>query len=596
MIGDVILHGGEQPGWLCFRDPVEIVAADSLDAVLPQLRRVEQSVNERRLYAAGFVAYEAAPAFDPALTVRAPQPQPLAWFGLYERVERIHLPAPAEQPAHSLGDWSPSVEWDEYAPAIARIKDYIAAGRTYQVNYTYRLRTRFCGDAWDLFVRLAGAQQANYAAYVDTGPLVLCSASPELFFCLDGRTLVSKPMKGTAPRGRTLAEDRAQQEWLRRSEKNRAENVMIVDMIRNDMGRVADLGSVSVPHLFSIERYPTVLQMTSTVACQTDAPLSQIMTALFPCASITGAPKVRTMRIIAELETGPRGVYTGCIGYLAPGRAAQFNVAIRTVAIDRQAQTAEYGVGGGIVWDSDAADEYRECQIKSRVLRQARFDFDVFESLLWTPDSGYFLLDQHVRRLLDSTEYFNIPVDAQHVCDRLAALSATFDRCAHKVRLVVSRCGDVQTQATPLDRIPIRQPVRLALAAQPVDSNDPFLYHKTTHRQVYDAARAARPGGDDVLLWNERGEITESTVANVVVEMDGALVTPPVTCGLLPGTFRAWLLENEVIRERVIRVDEITDGQTIRLINSVRKWIDAVVTTEPDDSSPGDLREVAGTA
>jgi len=575
--GQVVLRRGEQLGWLRFRDPVEIVMADNLDSVLPQLRYVEQAVTQRGLHAAGFVSYEAAPAFDPALAVRAPKSLPLMWFGLYDRVAPIDLPSPSEPSAYSLGEWTPSIDWIGYAQAIARIKQDIADGYTYQVNYTYRLRAQFRGDPWNLFLRLVGAQQASYSAFVDTGPHVICSVSPELFFRLEGRDLISKPMKGTAARGRTLAEDRAQQEWLRNSEKNRAENVMIVDMIRNDMGRIADIGSVSVPTLFAIERYPTLLQMTSTATARTDAPWWQIMAALFPCASITGAPKVRTMRIIAELETEPRGVYTGCIGYLAPGRTAQFNVAIRTVTIDRKAGTAEYGIGGGIVWDSDAADEYRECQLKAQVLTQARRDFDLLESLLWTPESGYFLLDRHTQRLADSAEYFGIPLDVQRVGERLAALSPTLDRCDHKVQLVVSRQGRLDVRATPLDRIPIRQPARVALAAQPIDSNDPFLYHKTTRRPAYEAARAARPGYDDVLVWNERGELTESTIANIVVEKDGALVTPPVTCGLLPGTFRAWLLEQNVIRERVIRLEEIKDGQTMYLINSVRKWIDAVL-------------------
>jgi para-aminobenzoate synthetase/4-amino-4-deoxychorismate lyase len=229
------------------------------------------------------------------------------------------------------------------------------------------------------------------------------------------------------------------------------------------------------------------------------------------------------------------------------------------------------------VWDSDAADEYRECQIKARVLTQARQDFDLIESLLWSPESGYFLLEQHMQRLADSAEYFGAPMDGRVIVDRLSALARTLDRRAHKVQLVVSRQGTVDMRATPLDQIPIRQPVRVAFAAQPIDLNDPFLYHKTTHRQVYEAARASRPGYDDVLLWNECGEVTESTIANVVIEMDGALVTPPVSCGLLPGAHRAWLLEQSTIRERVIRLDELRDGQRIFLINSVRKWIDAVV-------------------
>ncbi|HEY4722495.1 MAG TPA: aminodeoxychorismate synthase component I, partial [Anaerolineae bacterium] len=481
-----------------------------------------------------------------------------------------------------LGEWTATVPWAAYERSIDAIRNYIADGKTYQVNYTYRLHAPFHGDPWNFFLTLAHRQPVGYAAYVDTGRHVICSASPELFFQLSGRDLRSKPMKGTAARGRTLAEDRANMQWLQHSEKNRAENVMIVDMVRNDMGRIAEIGSVDVPSLFAIERYPTVLQMTSTVTSRTAAPLIDILRALFPCASITGAPKVRTMKIIAELETTPRGVYTGCIGYLAPGREARFNVAIRTVTIDRDIDQAEYGVGGGIVWDSDAADEYRECEIKMRVLMQARPAFDLLESLLWTPDEGYFLSDRHRQRLTDSAEYFDVPIEWAAISAQLDALSTTLAHVAHKVQVRVSPQGAATVSATPLSQIPLPQPMRGALAAQPVDSNDPFLFHKTTRRSVYEAARAARPGYDDVILWNERGEITESTIANVVIDLNGELLTPPLQCGLLPGTYRAWLIDRRVIREQVISIDELRSARRLYLINSVRKWIDVVIDEASD--------------
>ena len=401
MRGEVVLQTQSPSGWLRFTNPIEIVVASTLNEVLPALRRVEDLVAARSIYAAGFIAYEAAPAFDPVLRVRGATALPLLWFGLYDQAEPFaDLPQPDRSP-DPIGPWMPTVTWSEYEHAINTIRDHIADGRTYQVNYTYRLRAPFSGDPWSFFVGLARKQPHGNAAYLDIGSHVICSASPELFFRLNGRALLSKPMKGTAPRGKTLAADRAQLTWLQHSEKNRAENVMIVDMIRNDLGRIAQIGSVQAPQLFEIERYPTVLQMTSMVTAQTTASFVQIMSALFPCASITGAPKVSTMRFIAELETTPRGVYTGVIGYLAPARVAQFNVAIRTVTIDRAAQQAEYGVGGGIVWDSDAADEYRECEIKTRVLTSAPLDFELLEALLWGPVDGYFLIDRHTVRLQD---------------------------------------------------------------------------------------------------------------------------------------------------------------------------------------------------
>ncbi|GAB4435534.1 MAG: hypothetical protein Kow0031_17270 [Anaerolineae bacterium] len=361
----VLLQHGRQ--WLQFKNPVEVIAVDDVAAVRPALARVEDAVERRGLTAAGFLAYEAAPAFDPAFRVRPQSALPLLWFGLYRQPEPAPPPTPNGQ-NHTLGQFTPAISADAYHRAIAQIKQHIAAGETYQVNYTMRLRTSFSGQPWSLFARLAGAQRGQLAAFVDTGRFALCSASPELFFDRDGDWLTARPMKGTAPRGDTPAEDDRLANWLHNSTKNRAENVMIVDMIRNDLSRFAELGSVRVPRLFQIERYPTVLQMTSTITARSDRPLAEIMAALFPCASITGAPKVRTMEIIAALEPEPRGIYTGAIGFMAPGRQAQFNVAIRTVAIDRQSGLAEYGVGGGIVWDSDPEQEYEECQIKARVL------------------------------------------------------------------------------------------------------------------------------------------------------------------------------------------------------------------------------------
>jgi para-aminobenzoate synthetase / 4-amino-4-deoxychorismate lyase len=578
MSGLVILYSPADQRWLRFTDPIEIVTTRSLAEVLPSLRYLEERVHARRLYAAGYVAYEAAPAFDSALQVRSSAAVPLLWFGLYEHVEPIDLPAPAE-PAGPIGPWSPTVTWNEYERVISAIKDHIAAGRTYQVNYTYRLRAPFTDDPWTFFLHLA-RQQRNYAAYLDLDRWVICSASPELFFQRRGDTVISKPMKGTAPRGRTLAEDRAQMTWLHHSEKNRAENVMIVDMIRNDLGRRAQIGSVAVPQLFEVERYPTVLQMTSTVTARIDASFTDLLTALFPCASITGAPKVSTMNIIADLETTPRGVYTGAIGFLAPDRSAQFNVAIRTVTIDRELGSAEYGVGGGIVWDSDAEDEYRECEIKTRVLTTAPIEFDLLEALLWTPvtdgtpTDGYFLLERHTARLQDSADYFGFRFDRAEWLNRLEEVRRTLPALDHKVRVVLNRAGHLSISAIKLSEI-ARPPVQhVAVAQLPIDSNDVFLYHKTSRRMVYDRARAEQPHADDVILWNERGEITESCSANVVIDLNGELITPPLEGGLLGGTFRSELLAQGHIVERVITIEMWRTARRRWLINSVRKWMD----------------------
>jgi len=584
MMNEVVIQDATACRWLHFREPSRVIQANSIEEVVAKLRLIERMVTEEGLYAAGFISYEAAPAFDAALRVRPLDSFPLVWFGLFARPDALESPPAFTGSTYTLGEWTPSVSRTEYDRAVKQIKEYIARGETYQLNYTFRLRAPFSGDAWPLFLELAQAQQAEYAAYIDAGRFAICSASPELFFRLDGRRLISRPMKGTAARGRTLSEDNARAEWLFNSLKNRAENIMIVDMMRNDMGRIASVGSVEVPSLFDVERYPTVWQMTSTVTATTDASLCDIMGALFPCASVTGAPKPRTMHIIANLETASRRVYTGCIGFIAPNRKAQFNVAIRTVLIDREKKEAEYGVGGGIVWDSVSSDEYTECEIKARVLTERRRHFSLLETMLWTPNDGYFLLTYHLQRLRDSAAYFGFRADVERIQRELASLAASLPREPHKVRLLVGQDGAVSFQAIPLDGTTNPEPLRLQLAPTPVDFADPFLYHKTTHRRVYEVARAACSDGDEALLWNERGEITETSIDNVVVQLDGELVTPPVECGLLPGTFRAWLLDQGKVREKVVTIEELKRSERIYVVNSVRKWREAVVNWESSGS------------
>lgn len=561
--------------------------------VLPALADVEERV-AGGLHAAGFVSYEAAPAFDRALHVRAApeSPVPLLWFGLYDppatapTLEALADSDPTGLLARGTPDsapapWTPSIDRAQYATALDRIHDYIYRGDTYQINFTFRLRAPAGGLGAGFFRRLVEAQGAHYAALVETGDVTVFSASPELFFRLEGTRIESRPMKGTTARGRTLAEDNDCAAALRDSAKNRAENVMIVDMIRNDLGRIADPGTVRVDSLFDVRRYPTVWQMTSTVSASTRAPVWKAIEALFPCASVTGAPKPRSMAIIAELENTPRGVYCGAIGYMAPGRRAQFSVAIRTVVLDKRRGSAEYGVGGGIVWDSVAGDEFEECRTKALVLTRAQPQFSLLETLLWTPGDGFFLLDRHLARLAGSAEYFEYTLDPEAVRRRLRQWAESAPAVPQRLRLLLDRKGTIAVESRPLDGSPAPAlPVRVRLAAAPVDPSDPFLYHKTTHRGAYEAARAASPDCEDVLLWNPAREITESTIANVVAELDGALITPPVSCGLLPGTFRAELLSRGEIREGVIALADLPRCRKLYLINSVRRWREAAVVAE----------------
>ena len=600
---DVILYHNQN--WLHFAHPVRVLTAHRLDEVVPCLETAEQS----GLFAAGFVAYEAAPAFDSALTTYPPGDFPLVRLGLFEAPRVLTEWDSGGGPHTAVAELHPSVNRQAFGEVIDKIKHHIAAGATYQVNYTYRLRCPFTGDARAFFKTLVEDQRLEHAAFVDTGDYAVCSASPELFFRRDQGKIISRPMKGTARRGLTWAADRKAAEDLRHSEKDRAENIMIVDMIRNDIGRVARPGTVKTPVRFAIEKYPTVWQMTSTVTG--DAPessISEIFKALFPCSSITGAPKAKTMELIRNLETDPRHIYTGSVGFMSPTGDACFNVAIRTALIDRKKQQLEFGVGGGIVWDSQADAEFEETLTKARVLTQPRATFDLLESMLFSPEGEFFLLNEHLNRLARSAEYFDFAVDRERVEKRLVEAGEDCRGGACKVRLLVSKDGTVNIQATPLtspvDSESDMPVIHVALAQKPVDSTDIFLYHKTTCRHVYtDALAAFHKTGekrqkasmgdvsnihgrsshenatvwlDDVILWNERGEVTESCLANVVIRRDGQLVTPPVTSGLLAGTFREHLLARGAVTEAVITVDELKKADEIYLVNSVRRWRRAV--------------------
>jgi para-aminobenzoate synthetase/4-amino-4-deoxychorismate lyase len=566
---DVLLKENGQ--WLYFTQPQQVIQARAVNEVLPALQRIQTLVEEKRWHAAGFLSYEAAPAFDEALETKAADDFPLLWFGLYAAPRVVSLPQPAS-PKPAL-TWSPSVDRQTYADAIAQIKEYIASGYTYQVNYTMRLRAPFEASPWEFFLHLA-QHQNNHAAYLDTGRWVIASASPEQFFTLKGETITCRPMKGTMPRGRTMREDQEQAQRLKDSEKNRAENVMIVDMIRNDLSRIARVGSVRVPELFVAEKYPTLWQMTSTITAVTGAPLTEIFKALFPCASITGAPKVSTMKIIAALETTPRYIYSGSIGFMAPERRASFNVAIRTAWIDRHTRSIEYGTGGGIVWDSTSADEYAEALLKTRVLTETFPSFSLLETMRWTPTEGFFLRQKHIARLLESAEYFDFPIlgsaSGRDVLESFLDEIASAFTSPQRVRLLLTRNGTLKFEAQALSMDTSRPSLKAALARQPIHSTNPFLFHKTTYRDMYTTAQQEVPGYDDVLLYNERGELTEFTLGNLLVRIGDRLYTPPVSCGLLPGTFRAYLLETGQAEERVILREELNACTEIFRINSVR--------------------------
>ena len=569
-----------------FVEPQEVLVATSLGEVSDVLDAVDGAASSGK-WVAGYVAYDAAPAMDGSLSVPlgASGPLvPLAWFAVFAgRVDAAPFrPRPPNPSSYTASRWTPLVEREAYLDAIARIRQRIEMGDTYQVNYTFPLRATFSGDPREFYRDLALAQRGSDGAFIDAGRFQIVSASPERFFSMSGGRIDLRPMKGTIRRGRWPREDLRLAAELAGSEKDRAENLMIVDLLRNDLGRIADMGSVEVGRLFSPERYETLWQLTSDVTGRVPAgtTLREVFTALFPSGSVTGAPKVSTMEIIAELETEPRGVYCGAVGYVGPPvdghLRAEFNVAIRTVTIDTERGVASYGVGGAITWDSSADGEFEEALLKAKLLVDRRPSFELLETIRWEPSAGFLWLDHHLDRLEASAAYFGFATDGSAVTEALERAVARGTQPL-RVRLTVSRNGAVSAEPADLIEPFVVSPelapsVRVAVATDPVSADNVFLFHKTTNRRPYSRQLERFPTADDVLLVNEEGRVTESTIANVTVRIDGAWYTPPVADGLLGGVYRRVLLEQGVLEERSISLEEAAHANEIALINSVRGW------------------------
>ncbi|MCA1577596.1 MAG: aminodeoxychorismate synthase component I [Acidobacteria bacterium] len=552
-------------GWrLAFDRASQTRTAKRIDDVLSLLQFADLQARAGA-YVVVMLSYEAAPAFDSALVTHDATDFPLAWAAVFPEASEVDRRSPGE---FVSGDWQPRASKNEYANAVGRIRELIAAGDTYQVNYSFPLTSTFSGDAYAWYRELCLAQGgARYCAYLDLERYHVLSLSPELFFAREGDQVTTRPMKGTVRRGRWLEEDEELAHWLQHSAKDKAENIMIVDLLRNDLGKVSLPGSVYVSSLFQPERYETVWQMTSTVEAtlRPRTSLVELMGALFPCGSITGAPKIRTMQIIRELEPFPRGIYTGTIGILRPGGDCVFNVAIRTVAIDKESGVATFGVGGGVTIDSTATGEYEECLVKSRFLSEKAVEFELFESML-LEDGKIFLLERHLERLRRSAAFFGFDFKPE----ALSELLTHIPNKTAKLKLRLRKDGRLTIETLPITNQAGPKLVRLAEKA--VNSSNRFLFHKTTNRDYR----------DDVIFYNERNEVTESGTANVVVQLGDQLFTPPVSCGLLAGTFRDHLLAEGKIKERVITVEELKHADELFLINSVRKWMKAELIVEQD--------------
>ena len=573
--------GGEA---LLFSDPVEVVTLEAGSSLAGFFTTLEKWLDQG-FFLAGWLGYEAGYGFEPQLFRKflpGPGEPPLAWFGVYREPQRFRGDALADflsrldaagpfcldQPRF---DYTPS----DYADIIDIIREHIAAGDVYQVNFTGRYRFSFSGSPQALFMKLRKCQPSAYSALLNTGGSMLLSLSPELFFrCHDG-LIETMPMKGTASRGNGPEDDARFKQGLAACEKNRAENLMIVDLLRNDLGRICIPGSVEGADLFSIETYPTLHQMVSTVRgkLRHDAGLYDIFRALFPSGSVTGAPKIKAMKLIRELERSSRGVYTGTIGFMTPGRDMVFNVAIRTVELS--GCQGVYGSGSGIVWDSDPSGEYGECMLKARILDDAARQQTpgLFETILWT---GRFVwLEEHLERIGLSAGTLGIAFDKGEARALLASLEERMLHEGHRymVRLRLSASGQITIEHEPFAANPAEEPIRLCLAGEPLSSRDRYRFHKTTSRMLYDRFyRCARDRGfDEVLFLNERGEITEAAISNVMVLKDGQYTTPPRSSGLLEGVFRNYFLRNRLnCTEKVLFPGDLLAADAIYVCNSLR--------------------------
>ncbi len=591
---------------LLFVDPVARLRFCAGHDVADFLKSVELFL-EKGYFVAGWFAYEFGYLFEPKLTERLQRPEDrgavLADLGVFTHYRFFdHLSGETDLPLqhndmecdgeYLVENLRVSQTEEEYVNALQQILHHIEAGDTYQVNYTLKLLFDFSGSAEHFYRDLRRNQSVGYGAYIRFGNRRVLSFSPELFFRKNEGSVMVRPMKGTFARGRTPEEDEINKRFLQSDVKNQSENVMIVDLLRNDLGRLMHhlrQGDVRVNSLFDVETYETLLQMTSTITATTPpealqkVPLYDFFKAIFPCGSVTGAPKIRTMEIIDDLEKNRRGVYTGAIGYLSPQGHGVFNVPIRTIVLE--GTQGEMGIGSGIVYDSNPRQEWQECLLKGKFLSAPQQRFQLLETLLWHEDHGFFLVEEHLQRLRRSADFFLFSCDVEAIVVQLKELGRHLKKGCSRIRLLLEKDGVFTVESESCAK-----PVRLCLPEKPeqgeknlpfvrisagkVDTGSVWLYHKTTVREMYNQefADAANQGVYDKIFQNEKGFVTESCIANLIVYRDGQYATPPVSDGLLGGVMRQHLLEEGTVpvTERSLTLHDIFAAEALFLCNSVR--------------------------
>ncbi len=546
-----------------FTQPIKELKTRDLSEVADLLAQVE-SYQEQGYYVVGYVSYEAAPAFEEKLAVHKTPllAEYLLYFTVHDRVETSSMPLAYEE-IDLPSRWQEETSAENYEEAIAQIHRHLRQGDTYQVNYTVQLKQDLSANPFAIYNRMVVEQEAGYNAYVEHDEMAVISMSPELFFEQNDRELTTRPMKGTTQRGLTDQEDLEQASWLEQDPKNRSENMMIVDLLRNDMNRISEVGSEHVERLCQVEQYSTVWQMTSTIKSQLreDVDLVEIFRSLFPCGSITGAPKIATMEIIKDLEPQPRGVYCGTIGLLLPNGRRIFNVAIRTIQLHQG--KAIYGVGGGITWDSTWESEYREVHQKAAVLYRKQACFQLITTGKISQKNLLFE-GQHLERLTKASRYFAYPFDSENLRQKIEKECQVCDvNQDYRLRVTLSKSGEIELSSqilTPLS--PSFCQAQLCL--QEADLNQAFTYFKTTNRPHLSL------GEQEIIYHNAAGELLETSIGNLVLKINGKLYTPPIRLGILPGIYRQHLLETGRVEEKVLTVLDLNQAEAIYGCNAIR--------------------------
>jgi len=600
-----------------FFNPTKIISCYKSEDIENAFLELEFFIS-KGYYAAGFVSYEAGYMFEDVLKkhIHNTSVFPLMWFGIYKKPviyrhnKKIDI-LNAKDAKYSITNFHANVSKGEYIDNVRRIKDFIKKGDTYQVNYTFKYKFDFKGSLYGFYSSLKGNQSVSYSGLIKTPEFSLVSLSPELFFRKKKDMLEVRPMKGTINRGRYTEEDTRNAAILKNCFKNRSENVMIVDLLRNDLGRISKPGTVKTVKLFEVEKYETLLQMISIVKSRLkkDIGIYDIFKAIFPSGSVTGAPKIRTMAIIKMLEKEPRNIYTGCIGFIAPNKEAIFNVAIRTVLIDNKTNNGELGIGSGIVYDSLPVKEFEECKLKANFITQKENNFKLIETILWYGSSkfpltltlppsprlrrtgspegrgkgeganlrlsrkGYFLLHLHLDRLAKSAEYFGFKFDKEYISRELRKLKKRFkDGSNYKIRLLLTKDGGIELFFDKINNITTFD--RARFSDKKTHSKDTFLYHKTTNRKLYDEEykRWNKKGYFDIIFTNEKNQVTEGAISNIIIKKGRRYYTPPVECGLLNGVYRRYLLSKRApLKEKILYKKDIKEADEIYLVNSVRQ-------------------------